>query len=104
MEERNAKEVEEIFLPWINDNVVEELDRVALSRKLTTKVLEAAVQLGQEQAAAGERTLNATRLAEEASAESAYAKLAAIEAKAAEEAAAAAESVEDSEAGKEEEA
>ena len=38
-----AKEVEEIFLPWINDNVVEELDRVALSRQLTTKVLEAAV-------------------------------------------------------------
>lgn len=85
-----AKEVEEIFLPWINDNVVEELDRVALSRKLTTKVLEAAVQLGQEQAAAGERKLSASKLDAEAQEKSAYGKLAEIEAKAAEEAAAAA--------------
>ena len=42
-----VKEVEDVFMPWVTDQVVAQLDRVALSRKLAAKVLEAAVKLGQ---------------------------------------------------------
>ena len=98
-----AKEVEEIFMPWISDGVVDELDRVALSRKLTTKVLEAAVQLGNEQALKGGNALNESALKEAEQEKSAYARLAEIERKAEEERLAA-ESKEgdDAEAGAEE--
>ena len=41
-----VKEVEDVFMPWVTDQVVAQLDRVALSRKLAAKVLEAAVKLG----------------------------------------------------------
>lgn len=44
-----AKEVEDIFMPWVNDSVVAELDKVALSQQLAAHVLDAAVKRGQEQ-------------------------------------------------------
>jgi len=46
-----VKEVEDVFMPWVMDSVVTQLDRVALSRKLAAKVLEAAVLLGQSNTA-----------------------------------------------------
>jgi hypothetical protein len=63
-----VKEVEDVFMPWVTDQVVAQLDRVALSRKLAAKVLEAAVKLGQENSA------NPRTAGEEMSSE-AYAKL-----------------------------
>ena len=43
--------MEDVFMPWVMDSVVTQLDRVALSRKLAAKVLEAAVLLGQSNTA-----------------------------------------------------
>ena len=48
-----VKEVEDVFMPWVTDQVVNQLDRVALSRKLAAKVLEAAVKLGQNNTSNG---------------------------------------------------
>jgi len=81
-----VKEVEDVFMPWVTDQVVAQLDRVALSRKLAAKVLEAAVKLGQDNTAGAQRVA-----AGEAMATGAYGKLQAeMDAAAAEEAAAAA--------------
>ena len=43
-----VKEVEDVFMPWLTDTAVASLDKVALSRKLAAKVLEAAVNLGRD--------------------------------------------------------
>ena len=101
-----AKEVEEIFMPWVSEGVVDELDRVALSRKLTTKVLEAAVQLGKEQSEQAGAALNASAIAGAEQEKTAYGRLAEIEKKAEEErlAAEAGKEGEEEEAGGEDEA
>ena len=58
-----VKEVEDVFMPWVTDEVVNRLDRVALSRKLATMVLESAVKMGQDKTTAAKATVAGEDLA-----------------------------------------
>ena len=86
-----VKEVEDVFMPWVTDQVVDRLDRVALSRKLATMVLESAVKMGHDKSASSKAAVAGEDLAgaayEKLGAEQAAAEAAAAEAAAAEAAA-----------------
>jgi hypothetical protein len=89
-----VKEVEDVFMPWVTDQVVNRLDRVALSRKLATMVLESAVKMGQDKTSAAKPAVAGEDLAgaaydklgaeQQAAAEAAAAEAAAAEGDAAE--------------------
>ena len=61
-----AKEVEDIFMPWVGESVTAELEKVALSQQLAAHVLEAAVKRGQEQTEKGSSNGDELRAAEAA--------------------------------------
>jgi hypothetical protein len=85
-----VKEVEDVFMPWVTDQVVNRLDRVALSRKLATMVLESAVKMGQDKTSAAKAAIAGEDLAGAAYEKLGAEQQAAADAAAAEAAAAAA--------------
>jgi hypothetical protein len=85
-----VKEVEDVFMPWVTDQVVNRLDRVALSRKLATMVLESAVKMGQDKTSVAKAAIAGEDLAGAAYEKLGAEQQAAADAAAAEAAAAAA--------------